>query len=216
MNKYSELANSVTFTKRKSVIAQIHQDPSLEYIGKGRSAVVFKIWGANKALKVFYPGYTNVAREEAAIYNVLQNSPYYPTLYEAGRNYLVIDLIEGHTLFECLAKGIRVSSDKIKEIDVALNLAREKGLNPSDIHLRNIFITKEGKIKLIDVARFRQAKDCSQWGDLKSAFYKYYSRTFFPKRIPVLILNLIAALYKKNIIPLTKKRTPKSVVFFLC
>ncbi|MBA9027129.1 hypothetical protein [Peribacillus huizhouensis] len=46
--------------------------------------------------------------------------PYFPSLTEAGSNYLVIDYIEGETLFECLKKGIPISEDQVKEVDRAL------------------------------------------------------------------------------------------------
>ncbi|MDQ7862190.1 hypothetical protein RCO48_17895 [Peribacillus frigoritolerans] len=47
--------------------------------------------------------------------------------------------------FECLTLGIPITEENIAEIDHALQLARKEGLNPSDIHLRNIFITSEKK-----------------------------------------------------------------------
>ncbi|MDI5789968.1 hypothetical protein PO124_21010 [Bacillus licheniformis] len=47
----------------------------------------------------------------------------------------------------------------ICEVDRALNDARRKGLNPSDIHLRNLILTPSGTIKVIDVARFCRRKN---------------------------------------------------------
>ncbi len=114
----------------------------------------------------------------------------------------MIDYIKGKTLFECLLKGIRISQDIINEVDRALNLAKQRGLNPSDIHLRNLILTSKNRIKVIDVARFRQSKNCTQWSDLKKSFYSFYLKPFFPKRLPERILNFIAALYKKKIIRL--------------
>ncbi|RFU68134.1 protein kinase family protein [Peribacillus saganii] len=199
MKSYRELANSVIIDSRKNIL--MDYDDLLELAGEGRSAFVFRIKGTDKAIKVFFPAFTHIAQEESEIYKALQGDPYYPVLYDSGTNYLVIDYIRGLTLFQCIARGIPVTPEKIREIDKALNSARKKGLNPSDIHLRNIFITAEGQVKLIDVARFRQTKTCSQWNDLKMAFYKYYMKPYFPKRIPEMLLNTIAALYKKNLIP---------------
>ncbi|MDQ0220433.1 protein kinase family protein [Peribacillus cavernae] len=202
MLTYSILAESVKIRLHQKKISLLDYDESLEFIGEGRSAYVFRIRSTNKAIKVFFPDHVDIAREEAEIYEMLRGISYYPTLYESGRNYLVIDYIEGLTLFECLVQGIPITSDNIKEIDQALLLAKQKGLNPSDIHLRNIFITSEKEIKVIDVARFRQTKKCRQWNDLKSAFYRVYLKRFFPKKIPVSILNFIAALYKRKLIPM--------------
>lgn len=202
MLHYGSLAASVKISLEKNKISLIQYDESLELIGEGRSAFVFRIQSTDKALKVFFPDHTHIAREEAEIYKMLQDVSYYPTLYDAGDNYLVIDYIEGLTLFECLVQGTQVTTDQIKEIDHALHLARKKGLNPSDIHLRNIFITSAKEIKVIDVARFRQTKQCTQWNDLKAAFYRAYIKPFFPKKIPASILNFIAALYKRSLIPM--------------
>ena len=114
---------------------------------------------------------------------------------------IVMDYIEGLTLFECIVEGRVITPVHLEEIDHALALAAAKGLNPSDIHLRNIFITSVGDIKIIDVARFRQLKDCSQWENLKKAYRQLYSKRYFPKKIPASLLNGIALLYKKGWIP---------------
>lgn len=79
----------------------------------------------------------------------------------------------------------------------AIAWARKRGLNPSDIHLRNILLTDSG-VKLIDVARFLQDKSCRQWEDLKKAYYEKYLLPAFPKKIPERILNYIAAKYHKK------------------
>jgi predicted Ser/Thr protein kinase len=201
LKSFSELADSVKYSVKGSRVLLNDKDQSLETIGMGRSAFAFKIKSTDKVIKVFFPQYVHIAREEAEIYNILQGVPYYPALYESGKNYLVIDYIEGHTFFSCLEKGMPITTEHINEVDEALKLARKKGLNPSDVHLRNIFITTEGCVKMIDVARFRQSKTCRQWNDLKAAFYKIYARDLFPKKIPTFLLNLIALLYKKKLLP---------------
>ncbi|KKK37466.1 serine/threonine protein kinase [Mesobacillus campisalis] len=200
MKSFSSLAKSVKFTQIGSETRLDEKDADLEFIGRGRSAYVFKIRGTNKVLKVFFAPFEKIAKEEANIYTILQGIHYYPNIYEHGPNYLVIDYIAGDTLFNCLVKGIAVTEAQISEIDYALDMARARNLNPSDIHLRNILITKEGRIKIIDVARFRQTKKCKQWDDLKSAFYRLYRRRLFPKKAPEWVLNLIAFLYKKRLI----------------
>lgn len=194
-----DLVNTIKFKIDKNGISILDKDSTLEFIGVGRSAVVFKIQSSRKALKVFFPNYTDIAKEEAEIYEILKGNPYYPRLYESGDNFLLIDYIEGCTLFECLSQGIELSESTIKETDQALLTARQTGLNPSDIHLRNIILTPEGKVMLIDVARFRQVKDCQQWSDLKKVYFTCYSKAYFPKKIPVSMLNTIAYLYKKTI-----------------
>lgn len=198
---FSELAQSVKFSRKGSRVLLNEMHPSLEFIGAGRSAFVFRIVSTNQVLKVFFPSFSKLAKEEAEIYKILRATPYYPDLYDSGENYLVIDYIEGNTLFSCLEKGFPITIENIKEIDLALQLARCKGLNPSDIHLKNIFITQEGNIKIIDVARFRQTKSCRQWSDLEAAFHKLYQHRWFPKKFPTFFLNFLAILYKKKLLP---------------
>jgi len=199
LNTYQELANTVVISPKKNRL--IHYDDSLKLIGTGRSAFVFRISNSSKAIKVFFPDFTYIAKEEAEIYKVLQDIPFFPTIFDSGLNYIVMDYIDGRTLFECVNQGIPITTNHIKEIDEALLLASSKGLNPSDIHLRNIFITSTNDIKLIDVARFRQTKNCTQWSDLKSAYLLYYKKRLFPKKIPATIMNTVAFIYKKQLIP---------------
>ena len=203
VNSYEALASTVMINKKNRLISY---DRSLEHVGTGRSAFVFKIKSTNKAMKVFFPNLTHLANEEAEIYKMLQNISYYPSIYDAGANYIVIDFIDGQTLFECMTHGKVITPVHINEIDFALALATERGLNPSDIHLRNIFTTSKGEIKIIDVARFRQTKDCVQWHNLKKAYQRHYVKKYFPKRVSANLLNKIAFLYKKGLIPFYKHK----------
>ncbi|MDZ5474010.1 protein kinase family protein [Bacillus sp. 31A1R] len=198
MESFSELASSIKFNRKGTSVVLNDLNKNLLFIGKGRSAAVFKILSTSKVMKVYYPRFSELACEEAEIYNRLSKIPYYPKLYESGTNYIVIDYIPGETLFNCLVKGVTIRSSYIKEIDQALMLAKQEGLNPSDIHLRNILVSPGGRIKIIDVARFKQTKECSQWVHLKMAFERLYQYSFFPKKIPKYLLNLIAFFYKKR------------------
>jgi len=199
--RYDELAKSVVYTSKGSKVLLAEKGGDLQLIGEGRSAFAFRIRGTDLVLKVFFPQFEMIAAEEAEIYKQLKGNPFFPSMHESGSNYLVIDYVQGTTLFNCLVKGIPIAARHIKEVDNALQLAREKGLNPSDIHLRNIIITPEGKVRLIDVARFRQTKNCSQWEDLKMAFEKFYRHERFPKKVPEHVMNLIAFFYKKGLLP---------------
>ncbi|QFT88176.1 hypothetical protein FIU87_05950 [Bacillus sp. THAF10] len=198
---YQKLAESVIFQQQsKGIQVKSYNKQELELVGFGRSAYVFRMKRENKALKVFYPPYELLAKEEAHVYQLLKGIPYYPNLYEHGKNFIVIDYIKGMTLFECLVKGKEISSKVLTEVDLAIDAAKERGLNPSDIHLHNILITESEKVKLIDVVRFTQKKSCTQWNDLKKGYYLYYSKKYFPKKLPAMILLLIAYFYKKNLL----------------
>lgn len=199
MDIYDGLAHSVMISKKHRLL---EYDSNLVPIGKGRSAFAFRIHGTQLVLKKFFPEFAQLAPLEADIYRDLGGIEYYPAIHGSGSDYIVMDYIEGLTLFECLTEGVPITRQHIAEVDRALQLAAERGLNPSDIHLRNIILTPSGEIKLIDVARFRQEKDSSQWDDLKKAYFKLYERPSFPKKIPAFLLNRIAFLYRKDLIPL--------------
>jgi predicted Ser/Thr protein kinase len=198
LDTYEKLAKTVKINKKNHLMSF---DDSLMHVGTGRSAFVFRIRSTMQAIKVFYPSFLHIAREEAEIYSKLQDITYYPTVYSSGENYIAMDYIEGLTLFECIVEGKVITPVHITEIDLALSMATSRGLNPSDIHLRNIFISDDDNIKIIDVARFRQKKDCHQWINLKKAYRQLYCKRFFPKKIPAAILNGIAWLYKNGWIP---------------
>ena len=103
---YKALADSVEIKMNGPRPNLINYSQNLTLIGTGRSAYVFKIKEKALALKVYFPQKENIAVEEAMIYRKLQHIEYYPTLDDSGINYIVIDYIDGHTLFQCLEKGI--------------------------------------------------------------------------------------------------------------
>ena len=152
---YKILADSVEIEMKGSKPRLVNYSSNLILIGTGRSAYVFKIKNKNQALKVYFPHKERLALEEAAIYRGLQHIDFYPALYDGGNNYIVIDFIEGYTLFQCLQRGIYLPEKKFKEISIALKMAEKVGLNPADIHLKNIILTLNDEVKVIDVARFR-------------------------------------------------------------
>ncbi|NLP50494.1 protein kinase family protein [Bacillus sp. RO1] len=198
---YQKLAESVVFKRtHKNVVVDSFNDQQLTIAGSGRSAYVFKLKNANRVLKVFYPPFEHLAKREAKIYDKLKEIPFFPVMHDSGQNYIVIDFIEGATLFECLVMGKHIEENVLEEVDHAILLAKNRGLNPSDIHLHNILITTDGKVKLIDVVRFEQDKHCTQWNDLKRGYHKFYKLRIFPKKLPSKLLLLIAYFYKRNLL----------------
>lgn len=197
--KYQKLAESVAMEKKGRIPELKGYSSALQLIGAGRSAYVFKVQDEQVALKVFFPEKAHIAEEEAAIYNKLPKNSYYPHLYEVGKNYIAIDYLDGLTLFQSLENGIYIPEEKIHAINDALDMARNVGLNPSDIHLKNIIITSQQEVKLIDVARFRQTKKDRQWDDLQKVYFRGYVKSYFPKKIPRPILNCVAAVYKTGL-----------------
>ncbi|WP_349408459.1 protein kinase family protein [Pseudalkalibacillus sp. SCS-8] len=190
---------------------QLIQKPSqYTLIGKGRSAFVFLDEGNGCAIKIFFEEFEHLAKQEGDIYKRLKGCPYFPNVYEVGPNYLVMDYIEGMTFYQCLQKGIPITDEMVEKVEEALSFARQQGLNPSDIHLQNLLYTKDGTVKVIDVVRFTQDKVCHQWDDLREAHQRIYQRKYFIfKRIPKPLIDTVAFLYKKIIIPFRSLRLSK-------
>ncbi|MBD7938995.1 MULTISPECIES: protein kinase family protein [Cytobacillus] len=204
--EFNQLASSVVIELVEGRPSLKSYSDQLELIGVGRSAFVFKITKQAIAIKVYFPQMEDIAKVEAANYQRIQGNPYYPHLYDYGDAYIVIDYIEGFTLFQCLEKGIHIKAEHIESVQLALRSATEAGLKPSDIHLRNIMIDRNGNIKLIDIARFDSKNADKQWTDLQNAYYRYYTNKWFPKKIPTVILNFIADIYKKRFLPLSVRK----------
>jgi hypothetical protein len=194
---YANLAESVIYTKKGNKYKTEAFDSGLSLIGEGRSACAFRIENSLKVLKVYYPEFYAVAKVETDIYRKLSDIPSFPAFYSSGKNFIVIDYVEGSTFFQCLTHGIFIGKSVIDEVDKALQQVVDRELHPSDIHLHNLMMTPDGMVKIIDVARFNEEKECRQWSDLRTAYYKLYVHRLFPKRIPAVVLNSIRLLYKK-------------------
>lgn len=195
MNRYEPYAD-VAFEREEDVYRVVACHPDLTLHGIGRSAAVFRIRDTRLVIKVFFPGYEYIAIEEAAIYDTLGHLPYFPNHYETGPTYIVMDYIEGKTLFQCLTEGIWIDPSYIQLVDEALQTARRLGLTPSDVHLRNIILTPSGQIYLIDLARFRQGQRIDhQWEDLKR-MYRLYRLRLMPKAYSPRFLNAVAYVYR--------------------
>ncbi|MCI0674483.1 MAG: serine/threonine-protein kinase [Phycisphaerales bacterium] len=80
---------------------------------------------------------------------------------DAGRNYLVMEYVEGETLAMKLQRG-RLPVDESLDIAIriaeALEAAHEKGVIHRDLKPGNVMISPEGKVKVLDFGLARQAE----------------------------------------------------------
>lgn len=180
----------------------IHEPEELELIGQGRSAAVFRVKGTGVAVKVFYPDFKDLADIEGEVYKKLNNHDFFPAFYEKGEGYLTMEYVEGITFYDCLVNGVPITEEMVEYVDRALEFAYNLGFNPSDTHLKNILLTPDGQVKVIDVVRFTQNFDCPHWRDLKKAYQTFYQRRFVPKKIPRFFIEFIIRLYRRRLLPI--------------
>ncbi|MGK7376876.1 serine/threonine protein kinase [Planococcus sp. 1R117A] len=143
-------------------------------IGVGTDAAVFQSLSApGYAFKVYAETKMAKLEAEAEVYKRLGPSPYFSDCFGAGDRFLVLKYEEGPTLFDCLLQGIHVPEQVIEDVEAARQFVRERGLNPRDIHLKNILL-QDGRAKLLDVSEYIKAGNDFRWEHLKKAHAEYY------------------------------------------
>lgn len=169
----------------------------LKCIGVGTDAAVFQyIHAPAYAYKLFADDKLEKIQMEAKVYEKLGSSPYFSTCYQARNRYLVVSYESGITLYDCLQQGIHIPLQVIQEVDKARAYARKKGLNPRDIHLKNILL-QDDKVKIIDVSEYLLPGDDGRWEHLKRGYEEYY-RLIDGKSIPAWLLETVRKSYNNR------------------
>jgi serine/threonine protein kinase/Tol biopolymer transport system component len=109
--------------------------------------------------------------EQEAVAAAALNHPNILAVYQLGTYegapYLVSELLEGETLREQIKRG-RIAMRKAIEYGVqiahGLDAAHEKGIVHRDLKPENLFVTKGGRVKILDfgLAKLTQAQPASQ------------------------------------------------------
>ncbi|MFK2826240.1 serine/threonine protein kinase [Bacillus sp. B190/17] len=169
----------------------------LQCIGIGTDAAVFVHFASIRyAFKVYAEGREQKRDKEIQAYEKLNGSPYYPVFYGSGGRFIVISFEEGMNLYDCLITGTYIPPEAIEQVDKAVDEARRAGLNPRDIHLKNI-ILQDGSIKLIDVSEYVKPGNDERWTYLKEG-YKLYYPLIASKKIPPKFLDFVKEQYEKQ------------------
>lgn len=169
----------------------------LKCIGVGTDAAVFQ--------HVNVPAYAfkKYAREkfekvkiEANVYEILEDSPYYSTCFTSFNDYLVLSYEDGITLFDCVLQGIHIPAQVIVDVDNAREYVRTKGLNPRDIHLKNILL-QNGRAKILDVSEYVVPGNDYRWEHLKRGYEEYY-HLIDGKSVPFWLVETIRKWYNQR------------------
>ena len=150
-----------------------HAD-DLKCIGVGTDAAVFQSLSAPAyAFKLYAKDKVSKVKVEANVYQILGDSPFFSTCFASYDEYLVLSYEEGKTLFDCILQGVHIPQQVVNEVEDAREYVRKKGLNPRDIHLKNILL-QNGRAKIIDVSEYILPGNDFRWDHLKKGYEQYY------------------------------------------
>jgi hypothetical protein len=176
----------------------VHRVPApWQLVGVGNYAAVFCHPSApTLVVKVYAPGRPGFC-EEVEAYRRLGSHPAFSECFYADQGFLILKRLYGITLYDCLPRGLVIPHQVIRDIDQALNDARNCGLRPHDVHGRNVMV-QEGRGLVVDISDFLKAGSCSTWDDLKKAYYWLYCPLIAPLRlrIPYSLLNGVRVVYR--------------------
>jgi len=158
----------------------------LSPIGAGGMGEVYRArdprLGREVAIKVLPATFSQDAdrlkrfEQEARAAGVL-NHPNITAVYDFGTHdgapYIVTELLEGETLRSRLGPGaisVRKSIDYAVQLAKGLAAAHEKGIVHRDLKPENVFLTKDGRVKILDfgLAKLKSERDDKGQTDLQT------------------------------------------------
>ena len=146
----------------------------LKCIGVGTDAAVFRsFYAPDYAFKKYAKEKVAKVKAEANVYHILGDSPFFSTCFASSDEYLVLSYEEGNTLFDCILQGIHIPEQVVNDVEDAREYVRNKGLNPRDIHLKNILL-QNGRAKVLDVSEYTLPGNDFRWEHLKKGYEEYY------------------------------------------
>lgn len=163
-------------------------------IGSGNYAAVFFHDDQPEWVVKVYGRNPEELKKEMEVYKKLGNHEAFSTLYGFGEQFLVLKKLEGITLFNALVKGIYIPETVIQDIDNGLSYAKSVGLNPYDVHGKNVVMNK-GRGYIVDISDFYKIGYCSKWDDLKKAYFRLY-KPFIGKCHPPIPFSVVDGIRK--------------------
>ncbi len=168
-----------------------------QLLGTGNYAAVFSHPSYSEiVVKIYAPGRSGWA-EEVEVYRLLGHHRAFSECYHAEPNWLILKRLHGITLYDCMHLGLKITPQVIKDIDLALEYAQSKGLNPHDVHGRNLMMSEDRGL-VVDISDFLNPLPCRAWEDLKQAYYLLYPPLFswHQLSVPYWMLDLVRNSYR--------------------
>ena len=170
--------------------------PPLRVLGTGTDAVVVQHPGLpERAFKIYAPETMSCLADEYEAYRQLAGSPYFAACLGRGDFYLVLSYEPGPTLYECVVQGIPVPEQAMADVEAARDYARQVGLHPKDIHLKNVLLQGD-RARVLDVSKYVAPGDEDRvWEHLAEGYRRFYP-LIRGRRIPVWLIEMVKRRYK--------------------
>lgn len=152
-----DIKSIIVTNKKGEKVSIVHNPTSYPLIGKGKQGAVFKI-SPDKCVKIYAK--KGNASKEGKVLKASQESPIVPRLYEVGENYIILEYIEGPSLFQYLKENRNLTDKITNQILFILNEMKRLKFTRLDSRLNHIIVTKQGDLKVIDlVSHFKKKVD---------------------------------------------------------
>lgn len=172
-----------------------HKD--LQLIAVGTDAAVFRFRSSPElAIKIFASDKLAKLTMELDVYRKIGDSIFYPKCYGSGANYMILSFEEGITLYDCIVRGISIPEQVIIDVEKARSEVLEKGLNPRDIHLKNILMYN-GRAKIVDVSEYMVEGNDLRWEYLKRGYEEHY-HLIDGKPVPLWIVETVRKWFNQS------------------
>jgi serine/threonine protein kinase len=169
----------------------------LNCIGVGTDAAVFQFLNAPEyAFKKYAKDKVAKVKAEADVYQILGESSFFSKCFASKDHYLVLSYEEGITLYDCILQGIHIPEQVVEDVEEARNYVRSKGLNPRDIHLKNILL-QNGRAKILDVSEYIQPGNDFRWEHLRKGYEEYY-HMIDGKAVPFWVVDTVRKWYNQQ------------------
>ncbi|WP_088105452.1 serine/threonine protein kinase [Halalkalibacter urbisdiaboli] len=188
---------SVTSNRNNEPVSISGSPDDLRCIGVGTDAAVFQsVAIPSYAFKVYASAKLDKVQIEEKVYHKLGESPYFSKCFASTENYLVLSYEEGLTLYDCLLQGVQIPEQVILDVEDARTYAINKGLNPRDIHLKNIILQND-RAKILDVSEYTKPGNDFRWEHLRKAYFEYY-HLIDGKSVPSWLLETVRKWYNQR------------------
>lgn len=119
-------------------------------LGEGLSGRVYEY--ENYAVKVFKEDGSE--NDDYLVLNRLRHHSAFPTLHYHEDRFMVMDKCDGTTLAQERESGDGLKDAHFLQIEQVVGECYQAGIIPQDLHLNNLMVDRDNRIKIVDVGRF--------------------------------------------------------------